>query len=51
LRIAADRHYFTDVLTGTAVGVGAGLLIPRWMRHRGVAIVPTPGGVAIAGAF
>ena len=28
LRIAADRHYFTDVLTGAALGIGTGIAIP-----------------------
>jgi len=52
LRIAGDKHYFTDVVTGTAVGVIAGLTIPRLMRrHRNVAIVPSAGGLAITGAF
>ncbi len=56
LRIAADKHYFTDVLTGTAVGIAAGLIIPRWMRHRderlgGLAIVPTGSGLSLTGSF
>lgn len=29
LRIAADRHYLTDVLTGAAVGATVGTLVPR----------------------
>lgn len=29
LRIAGNRHYLTDVLTGAAVGTTAGLLVPR----------------------
>lgn len=28
LRMAAGKHYFTDVLTGTMMGAGMGLLIP-----------------------
>ncbi|MBN2722625.1 MAG: phosphatase PAP2 family protein [Deltaproteobacteria bacterium] len=28
-RIAADRHYFSDVLIGAITGIAAGLLIPR----------------------
>lgn len=28
LRIAADRHYFTDVMLGAALGVGYGIAIP-----------------------
>jgi membrane-associated phospholipid phosphatase len=44
LRLAADRHYITDVLTGSAVGVVAGLLIPRWSMPERMHI--TPNGVA-----
>lgn len=51
LRIAADRHYFTDVLTGSAVGVLAGLTIPYLMRREDIAVVPMRDGVALAGAF
>jgi membrane-associated phospholipid phosphatase len=29
LRIAADRHYFTDVLVGAAVGAAVGWAVPR----------------------
>lgn len=32
LRIAADRHYLTDVLVGTAVGSAVGLVVP--LIHR-----------------
>jgi membrane-associated phospholipid phosphatase len=28
LRIAADRHYFTDVLTGAAIGTAMGVGVP-----------------------
>ncbi|MGE0550739.1 MAG: phosphatase PAP2 family protein [Kofleriaceae bacterium] len=52
LRIAADKHYFTDVLTGSVIGVAAGLTIPRWMRDRpDLAIMPTGNGVAVVGAL
>jgi len=52
LRIAADKHYFTDVLTGSVVGVVAGLTIPRLMRSDlDVAIVPSSNGVTLAGSF
>ncbi|WP_437585468.1 phosphatase PAP2 family protein [Sorangium sp. So ce1000] len=37
LRMAGDRHYFTDVLTGAALGFAAGALIPT-LFHR-----PPPG--------
>ncbi len=50
LRIAADRHYFSDVFVGGLVGVGAGLLVPRLMR-RELKIVPVANGVAFGGTF
>ena len=31
LRIAADKHYLTDVLVGAAFGVGCGLVIPHFI--------------------
>jgi len=48
LRIAADRHYLSDVFVGGLVGVGSGLLIPRLMR-RDLEIVPVANGIALAG--
>jgi len=52
LRIAADKHYLSDVLVGSAVGVASGLTIPLLMRRdASVSVVPAPGGVALAGAF
>lgn len=52
LRIAADKHYFTDVALGSAIGIAAGLTIPRLMRrYSKIAIVPSPTGLAVAGAF
>lgn len=51
-RIAGDKHYFTDVVTGAAIGVVSGLTIPRLMRrHNDVTIVPQARGAAIVGAF
>ena len=35
LRIAADRHYFTDVTVGAALGIGTGIAIPL-LFHRPV---------------
>jgi membrane-associated phospholipid phosphatase len=53
LRIAADRHYFTDVLAGAVVGSGIGFAVPYAFhrpRARDVAghltVVPAPGGGA-----
>lgn len=50
LRIAADRHYATDVLAGAALGSAVGLTIPLLMR-RETAVVATANGVAIAGVW
>lgn len=49
LRVAADRHYFTDVLTGSAVGVLAGIAATR--IYGTFDVMPTGNGVAIAGSF
>lgn len=44
LRIAADRHYVSDVLTGALVGTAVGVFIP-WLHarnaERGMAAAPT----------
>ncbi len=57
LRIAADRHYFTDVLTGVFVGAGMGVLLP-WLAHRplapyglrvGAAPIANGAGVSLSG--
>jgi membrane-associated phospholipid phosphatase len=34
LRIAGDKHYFTDVLTGMLVGSGVGVLLPLVFHGR-----------------
>ncbi len=54
LRIAADRHYLTDVLAGAATGAALGVAVPRLLHGRErssgggaqAAIVPIPLGVA-----
>ena len=53
LRIAADRHYATDVLTGAVVGGAVGFAVP-YLLHRPLggttpvlAAAPLPGGAAI----
>lgn len=45
LRIAADKHYATDVLVGSAVGAAFGFAVP-WLFHRrtGSAQPGTPAG-------
>ena len=50
LRMAADRHWMSDVLIGGGVGLVSGLLIPRLMR-RDFVIAPVPGGAAVVGSF
>jgi membrane-associated phospholipid phosphatase len=49
LRIAADQHYFTDVLVGAAVGSAIGFAVPYGL-HRGagaLAVVPVADGGAM----
>jgi membrane-associated phospholipid phosphatase len=51
LRIAADRHYLSDVLTGMIVGAGLGATIPYlWHRPRDNAggVAPAPGGAMLS---
>ncbi len=65
-RIAADRHYFTDVVAGAAIGTAIGVAVPVLfhppVRRRGVAklfdraslfVSPVPGGnvVGIGGVL
>jgi len=50
-RIAADRHYLTDVLTGAAIGTIAGLTVPSLMCRNAISIVPARDGVAVAGTW
>lgn len=55
LRMAADKHYLSDVAVGAAVGAAFGYLVPRWF-HRDVlgpdlAVTPTASGVALVGSF
>jgi membrane-associated phospholipid phosphatase len=53
LRIAADRHYMSDVLTGAAVGAAVGFAVPFLHRPgRPFTIGPTAGpGVGISGVW
>ena len=56
-RIAGDKHYLTDVLTGAAVGTAMGLGVPL-LFHReknehapkslAFAAMPEPGGASFA---
>jgi membrane-associated phospholipid phosphatase len=59
LRMAADRHYFTDLTAGAALGIGTGIAIPllfhrpfgerpsaatRWLQGAMVSTTELPGG-------
>lgn len=55
LRIAADKHWLSDVLSGAAAGTAVGVLVP-WLHRDGrdpkaLRLVPWPGGLALAGRF
>ena len=52
LRIAADQHYATDVITGALVGSAVGFGVPYFFHHPlannvRVAMMPTDGGVGL----
>ncbi len=64
LRVAADQHYLTDVLTGAAFGVASGVAIPYAFHYAfeqtgdkagtnapAFSIIPTGTGLSITGAF
>ncbi len=50
LRIAADKHWTSDVVVGAVVGGAVGVALPR-LRLRGARVVPGPGSVALIGTF
>lgn len=52
LRIAADRHYVTDVVVGAVAGTAVGLAVPLLFHDlRGIQVLPSRDGVTIAGRF
>lgn len=54
LRMAADKHYFTDVLVGAAVGLSAGFLVTKLHqpeRAAPVGATAVDGAVAVRAAF
>jgi membrane-associated phospholipid phosphatase len=53
LRIAADRHYFTDVLTGALIGSAVGVAVPLLHRPgQTIAVGPVGGlGIGVVGIW
>jgi len=56
LRIAADAHYFSDVVIGAVIGSAVGYAVPRLLHRDALAseratIVPTGNGIAFSGTF
>lgn len=64
LRIAGDKHYFSDVLVGAALGSALGLGVPWLLHYRhgrsaeqvaalpaGLSVAPGPMGMSVAGSF
>jgi len=56
LRVAGDKHYLTDVLTGAAIGTAFGVAVPRLLHGREeqspqagarVSVIPIPLGVYV----
>ncbi|MET0388476.1 MAG: phosphatase PAP2 family protein [Polyangiales bacterium] len=42
LRIASDRHYFSDVIVGSVVGAGLGFAVPWLLHSRRAPLQPAP---------
>jgi membrane-associated phospholipid phosphatase len=54
LRLAADKHWASDVLVGTAMGSLAGALMPLFLHGPEaprVTLAPMPNGLAVSGRF
>jgi membrane-associated phospholipid phosphatase len=53
-RMAADKHWFTDVLTGAVTGTAIGLAVP-WLHRRQegppVSLAAAPGWIGVSGRF
>lgn len=58
-RLAADKHYLTDVLVGMVAGSASGFLVPFLHRRAtfvsesgaSVTLAPAPNGLSLAGTF
>jgi membrane-associated phospholipid phosphatase len=56
LRMAADKHWLTDILVGAAVGSAFSVALPLLFHGRddaavSVRVSPTPNGLSLAGTF
>jgi membrane-associated phospholipid phosphatase len=57
LRLSADKHWASDVLVGTAIGLSCGVLIPRIFHPRksregvSVSVAPSGSGAVVFGTF
>ena len=56
LRIASDRHYLTDVVTGALTGTAIGLAVPLLLHHHvlsghRIEVTPAPNGITVLGMF
>jgi membrane-associated phospholipid phosphatase len=63
MRMAADKHYFTDVVAGAALGTGVGIGVPllfhrpasgnesavgKWLHRATISSSPVPGGRVVS---
>lgn len=55
LRLAADKHWMTDVLLGSALGLATGILMPTLLHRRigpiEARVTPMANGMALTGRF
>ncbi len=55
LRLAADKHWTTDILLGSAFGLAVGILMPTFLHTRvgpvEASLAPMPNGLAVSGRF
>lgn len=55
LRLAADKHWMSDVLLGSALGIAAGVLLPTLLHRRigplQARVSPMANGLAVTGTF
>jgi|APLak6261679142_1056127.scaffolds.fasta_scaffold00053_53 membrane-associated phospholipid phosphatase len=50
LRLAGDKHWASDVLVGSALGLATGILMPTLLHGR-VAVTPMGNGLSVSGRF